>query len=189
VELSDAFSTSNSLLIVFGGLPGTGKTSIARQLAMRMAAVYLRIDTIEQALRASPGVSQPVNEEGYRAAYRLAEENLRLGRNVISDSVNPIQASRDAWVDIGYRTNSRVIEVEVVCTDIETHRRRVETREPDIPGLKLSTWEKILARAYEPWSRNRIVIDTARKTILECVAELESAIASCLDPSSVRPIL
>jgi predicted kinase len=119
----------------------------------------------------------------------VAEENLGLGRNVISDSVNPIQASRDAWVDIGYRTNARVIEVEVVCTDTESHRRRVETREADIPGLELPTWENVLAREYEPWSRDRIVIDTARKAIPECVAELESAIASYLDQSSVRPIL
>jgi predicted kinase len=150
---------------------------------MRMAAVYLRIDTIEQAMVTSPGVSQPVNEEGYRVAYAVAEDNLRLGRNVISDSVNPIQASRDAWIDIGCRTSSRVIEVEVVCTDTESHRRRVETRGADIPGLKLPTWEEVLAREYEPWSRDRVVIDTARKTVLDCVEELQSAIASCLDRS------
>ena len=177
--LSDAFLTSSSPLIVFGGLPGTGKTSIARDLATRMSAVYLRVDTIEQAIRAAPGVSQQVNEEGYRVAYAVAEDNLRLGRNVISDSVNPIQASRDAWMDIGRRTNARVIEVEVVCTDTESHRRRVETREADIPGLNPPAWEDVLAREYEPWSRDRIVIDTAHKTVLDCVEELQSAIANC----------
>jgi predicted kinase len=39
------------MLIVFSGLPGVGKTTIARELACSLAAVYLRIDSIEQALR------------------------------------------------------------------------------------------------------------------------------------------
>jgi len=42
---------SSPLLIVFGGLPGTGKTTIARELTRRLAATYLRIDMIERRLR------------------------------------------------------------------------------------------------------------------------------------------
>ena len=37
-------------LLIFGGLPGTGKSTIARLLAARLGAVWLRIDSIEQAL-------------------------------------------------------------------------------------------------------------------------------------------
>jgi cytidylate kinase len=37
------------MLIIFGGLPGTGKTAIAQQLARELGAVYLRIDSMEQA--------------------------------------------------------------------------------------------------------------------------------------------
>jgi predicted kinase len=48
---------------VFSGLPGTGKTTISRDLAASLNAVYLRIDTIEQAIRSSPGVNQTINEE------------------------------------------------------------------------------------------------------------------------------
>ena len=36
------------MLIVFSSLPGTGKTTIAKDLAAQTDAVYLRIDTIEQ---------------------------------------------------------------------------------------------------------------------------------------------
>ena len=174
---SSALFNSESVLIVFGGLPGTGKTSIARELSARMDAVYLRIDTIEQALRNSPGLSQAINEEGYRVAYAVAADNLRLGRTVISDSVNPVQESRDAWMEVGRLANSFFIEVEVLCSDAEAHRQRVETREAGIPGLTLPTWEEVVAREYLPWNRDHIVIDTAHKTVPDSVEELRAAMA------------
>jgi predicted kinase len=38
------------MLIIFGGLPATGKTTIARELARQLGAVHVRIDSIEQAI-------------------------------------------------------------------------------------------------------------------------------------------
>lgn len=38
------------MLVVFGGLPGAGKTTISRALAQRVGATYLRIDLVEQAI-------------------------------------------------------------------------------------------------------------------------------------------
>ena len=43
------------MLIIFSGLPSVGKTSIARELARQINAVYLRIDSMAQAMRASAG--------------------------------------------------------------------------------------------------------------------------------------
>src|ERR1051325_4434191 len=39
------------MLYIFGGLPGTGKSTLSQHLAREQRAVHLRIDTIEQALR------------------------------------------------------------------------------------------------------------------------------------------
>jgi hypothetical protein len=43
-----------------------------------------------------------------------------------------------------------LLEVEVVCSDTREHRRRVETRRTDIPGLKLPAWGDVLVREYAP---------------------------------------
>jgi predicted kinase len=82
------------MLIVFAGLPGCGKSTIAAALAKRLEATYLRIDSIEQAIvdaQIKPGAA------GYFVAYRVAADNLRLGRMVIADSMNPLQITRNAW--------------------------------------------------------------------------------------------
>ncbi len=160
------------MLIVFGGLPGTGKTTIARALAEARHATYLRIDTIEQALRSSGRLIGDVGPAGYMAAYALAEANLWLGRSVVADSVNPLAITREAWRKVAADAASPIFEVETVCSDAGEHRRRVETRSIDVAGLIPPTWQEVLDRDYEPWDGPHLVLDTAHRTPAETLAEL-----------------
>jgi predicted kinase len=68
-----------AMLIVLGGLPGTGKTAIAREIARVLNAVYVRIDSIEQAIRMSRVLGRPIDDTGYCVAQVIAEDNLRVG--------------------------------------------------------------------------------------------------------------
>jgi len=160
-----------STLIVFAGLSGTGKSSIARELAGKIGAVWLRIDSIEQAIRDSGLVSGSLDDAGYRAAYAVAQDNLCLGADVIADSVNPWMLTRNAWRDAGLKVGARVIEVEIICGDIEEHRRRVETRTSEVPGLVRPDWQAVIKRDYHQWDRSHFTIDTAGLTVAAC-AEL-----------------
>jgi len=164
------------MLVVFGGLPGTGKTTLARQVAERLGATYLRIDTIEQALRSSMALADDVGPAGYVIAYAICETNLTLGRAVVADCVNPLPVTRAAWRDVAARTASPIVEIEVICSDEAEHRRRVESREIDIPGLVLPTWAAVMARDYEPWSEPRLVVDTANMTTTEAELAIVDAI-------------
>jgi predicted kinase len=177
--LGHIVSEKKSTQIVFGGLPGTGKTTLARAVAEEHAATYLRIDTIEQVLRSSGVlVGDDVGPAGYLVAYKVAESNLLMGRMVVADSVNPLAVTRDAWRRVAASTSSEIVEVEVVCSDLAEHRRRVETRATDVPGLALPTWRDVVERDYEPWDRSRIVLDTAGCTIEDALKEFRTKMSN-----------
>ena len=147
---------------------------MAKRLAATVGATHLRIDTLEQALRDLCGVE--VTTEGYEMVYRIAADQLELGLSVVGDSCNPVQASRQKWRQIAHNAGVPCVDIEVVCSDPDEHRTRVEARKPEVPGLVLPTWTAVVQREVHPWTTDRVQIDTAGKTVNEAFATLLQAL-------------
>ncbi len=163
------------MLIVLGGLPATGKTTIARELSRRVRATHLRIDTIEQALRASGSLRDDVGPAGYLVAYALAEDMLRLGQVVIADAVNALEITREGWRAVAARAGVPIVEIEIVRSDAADHRRYVEGRRPDV-GAPAVSWADVSARPYDPWTAPHVVIDTSGRTVEQSTTEAVAAL-------------
>jgi predicted kinase len=134
---------------------------LARGVADAIGATYLRIDTIESAIVSTlmPYRDNPV---GYVVAERVAADQLVAGRDVVADAVNGVAAARAGWVALAARTGALLRFVEVRCSDVAEHRRRVEARGPEMPGQGVPTWDQVLRRRYEAWPpelSGRLVID------------------------------
>lgn len=170
--IDETHRPGSRVLYAFGGLPGTGKSTLARLLAEVVRATYVRADTIEDTMRVA-GITLE-GPEGYLVAYSVARDNLRLGQSVVADCVNPIAVTRDAWRDVAAHCDARLIEIEVVCSDRDEHRQRVEARTPDITGSKALTWEEVVEREYEPWSGSPVIIDTAGSDVAQSLALLRN---------------
>lgn len=148
-------------LVVFSGLPGAGKTTLARAAAEALGAIHIRIDTIEDAfLRSSLGIEQP-EEAGYLAGYRLARDNLGLGRVVIADAVNALEIARAGWRQAAETAGANLIPVEILCSDAGAHQKRITERPWDLTALPSPDWQAVADRNWEPWPERVIRIDTA----------------------------
>lgn len=150
------------MLVVFGGLPGSGKTTLSRRVAAELSATLLRVDVIEAAMwRAGVDRAQPTGIAAYVVAEALTDTHLSLGAAVVIDAVNPVQAARRPWRELAARHDVPLRVVEVVCGDHVEHRRRVEARVSDLTGFAVPTWQQVQAREYEPWREPRLTVDTS----------------------------
>lgn len=166
------------MLIVFSGLPGTGKTTVSREFARRRRAVHLRIDVIEQAIRDAQVLAGDVGPAGYAVANALAEAQLAAGLAVVADCVNPVRESREGWRVVAARAGVALVQVLVVCTDPVEHRRRVEQRASDIPGLILPDWPSVSRHAFDAWTGPHLQLDTATLSAGQAVDAIEAHLAA-----------
>ena len=170
-------------LVLVVGLPGTGKTTLAKGLAEQLGAAYIRIDAIETAIQTARQNRELVGAEGYFVAHFLAGSNLELGRSVVIDAVCPVPESRLGWADTAARGGGELVILETSLTDAIEHRRRVESREPDMPGQQVPDWSWVQSRAWTAWDEERdgprtLIDTTARSGALNAALR---AIASTRD--------
>ncbi|AJI75266.1 ATPase associated with various cellular activities family protein [Francisella philomiragia subsp. philomiragia ATCC 25015] len=150
---------------IFSGLSGVGKTTLAKQLAQALTnAAYFRVDTVEYYLKKA--YSQELTKQGYEIVYYQAKENLELGKSVIIDCCNPVLESRELWDSLSQINNTKVINIEIICSDIQAHQNRIETRYKSNPN-KYPTWQDVVNRNYQSWKEDIIRIDTAETDIIE----------------------
>ncbi len=161
------------VLVCLSGLPGVGKSTIARALAARTGALWLRVDAAEQAMRDSHMVWSDLADGGYAALRAVAEGALGQGYDVIFDAVNPIALTRGPWADLAARLGAGFVPVELVCEDTAEHRCRIESRRAEVPGLALPDWTAVMARAFEPWD-GALRLDTAQLGADEAARRIET---------------
>ena len=154
-----------SQLVVFSGLPGTGKSALAEQLARALSCPLLTKDIIEAALwRNGVGRDQRSGWMAYELLTAVAEAQLALGQSAILDCVSTTRRLREGWQALAARQRAAFRAIECVCSDEETHRSRLAGRSRNIPGWYELTWEDVekVRRDYEPWTSERLVLDAMR---------------------------
>ena len=159
------------------GLPGAGKTTIARALEAQLRAEGTPVevldgDEIRAALSPELGFSQADRELHNRRVIYLAKLLSRNGVTVIVSLISPYRAVRDAArKDLG-----RFVEVWVKCSVEECirrdpkghYKRALDGKNPQMTGVQAP---------YEPPEHPELIVDTEQWPLERCVAEVRGALA------------
>ena len=151
-------------LIVMSGLPGSGKSTIAEGIAQRLSIPILSVDPIESAI-ITAGIARSFETglAAYLVAEALASEQLKQGISVIIDAVNAEEEGKDVWRGLAQRHGLDLIILDIVVSDQELHRKRVEARVRNLHGIGEVTWDTVEARqqAFTPWAEPTLRLDAA----------------------------
>jgi predicted kinase len=129
------------MIVAMAGLPGSGKSAIADLVGARLLKPVVSVDPIESAiLRAGIDNDQPTGLAAYLVAETLADFVVQSGHGVIVDAVNAVDPAREQWVALAARHHEPLVFIEVVCSDLELHRSRLEARERNLPHVTEPTW-------------------------------------------------
>ena len=142
------------------GLPGTGKTTIARAIARVLPSAYLAVDPVFGVLEQVPGLDDPLGKVSYAVVRKLAEMQLRLGLHAVVDAVNPFQWVRADLSALATEHDGQMRLVFVEFVRLEAHRARVEQRASEGNG---PTWDEVERQIayYEPPSDFTVRLDAA----------------------------
>jgi predicted kinase len=154
-----------SALIVFAGLPGTGKSTLAEAAGRVFGWPVFSKDRLEAALWRG-GLTREMGSgwAAYELLTTLAEQQLRLDQSAVLDSVAGRTGLRRQWRELAERCGAAFRMVECVCSNESLHRARLAGRQRGIPGWYELDWAEVerVRGEYEPLTDERLLVDMVR---------------------------
>lgn len=169
-------TTAKPVLIMLSGLPGTGKSYLARRLVEILPFVIIESDWVRKTLFPQ---CQYTGEESYwvhRTCHGLMTKLLRKGVRVIYDATNLHERHRELVYRLADREGVKLIVVKTVASEEVASERMHRRHEQggDHHDISDADWKvyKRMARRTEPIGRSYVVVDTSK--------DLEPAITKIL---------
>lgn len=144
----------DTLVVLVGGLPGSGKTWFAKALAGRLGALYISSDETRRTLPDAGDYSRENKRWVYDEMLRRTREAIGKGNDVVIDATFYLEAVRAPFRQLE-EEGSKVYLIEVDA-DEALIRRRLATPRPDSQA-DFSIYEAVKAE-WEPPEDDHLVI-------------------------------
>ena len=154
------------MLVLVSGLPGTGKSSLGRQLAQRVSLAILETDALRKALFPEPTYSAGENARLFQSTHLLIEYLLEKGISVLLDATNLVEGHREPLYNIADRLGAKLIIMRVeapphVVKERLAGKENLFTGETSHSSADWEVYER-MKPSSQPIRRNHFVVDTSQ---------------------------
>jgi predicted kinase len=147
------------MLIVITGLPGTGKTTIAEELAKEIDAIVFSTDKIRKKIFQKPVYNEEDKKIVYNQLFLETNKYLAKGKNVILDGTFYTKSLRQRAKEVGKSLSNNVYFI--YCeTPEEILKKRIENRKDKYSDADYGVYLK-MKKIFEEFEDDFIKIDTS----------------------------
>jgi len=150
------------MLVITSGLPGTGKTSVAKELSKHLKAERLTTDELRGRIDKHPDYSQKHKRSVYAALMQEAEKKLKQGKSIILDGTFFKRDMRQRARDLAQKHNEQLYLIKVTCPE-EIVKDRLEKRCQSGSDASEADFKvyKIIKNQFQEIKDPDYIIDTA----------------------------
>ncbi len=149
------------MLIILAGLPGTGKSTLARELSKDLGAVHLNSDIIRKELLKERTYSEEEKERVYSKLLERVGEELKSEKIVIIDATFYKEELRRRVIGIVKENNSEFVIIECVLEE-KIVKERIENRRKGVSEADFEVYKKI-KKEFEEIKEEHLVLDTSKE--------------------------
>ena len=143
------------MLVLIVGLPGTGKTTFALELANKIAAIHLNSDVVRTTLGHRGKYDIASKAAVYKELQDRAEDVLKEGKNLIIDATLYKEVLRKPFEKLARKYKIPINWIELKANEATVKHRVSKKRQYSEADFEV--YLKIKA-SYEPLSQNHMVL-------------------------------
>jgi hypothetical protein len=150
------------MLIIVSGLPGSGKSFLARRLSGELGAEYINSDATRRTMNAMGRYAFEDKLDVYEKMANKAGEKLREGKTVIVDATFYHHEMRDIFVTLGTLLHKPISYIEVQADEKIIQERLSKPRSDSEADFAVYQQLKL---QYEDPGRPRLVLESTNDSI------------------------